>query len=37
MEPFTVMIAKLLRRHPVSVPYVLLWFVVLLIVGLHPW
>lgn len=37
MEPLTVTIAKLLRQHPVTVPYVLVCAVVVLLLGLHPW
>jgi hypothetical protein len=37
MEPLTVTIASLLRRHPFTVPYVLVTLVVLVLLGLHPW
>lgn len=37
MESLTVTIAKLLRRHPIGVPYVLACVFVVLLLGLHPW
>jgi hypothetical protein len=37
MESLTVTVAKLLQRHPVSVPYVLVSAFVVLLLGLHPW
>lgn len=37
MDPLTVTVAKLLRRHPVGVPYVLGCSFVVTLLGLHPW
>jgi hypothetical protein len=37
MESLTVTLAKLLREHPISVPYVLVCGIVVLVLGLHPW
>lgn len=37
MESLTVTIAKALKRHPVTVPYVLICFCVIALLGLHPW
>lgn len=37
MESLAVMLAKLLRQHPIGVPYVVVAFLVALILGLHPW
>ena len=30
-------IAKLLKQHPFTVPYVLVCLVVVVLLGLHPW
>ena len=37
MESLTVTIAKLIRRHPISTPYVLACGIIILILGFHPW
>jgi hypothetical protein len=37
MEPLTVTIASMLRRHPFTVPYVLVACCVVVLLGLHPW
>lgn len=37
MEPLTVTIAKLLRRHPYGVPYCLASAALVLLLGVHPW
>lgn len=37
MDPLTVMVAKLLRRHPIGVPYVLVCSCVVALLGFHPW
>lgn len=37
MEPLTVILTRLLRQHPISVPYVIACVFVVLILGLHPW
>jgi hypothetical protein len=37
MESLTVTVARLLRRHPISTPYVMVAVVVVVLLGLHPW
>jgi hypothetical protein len=37
LESLTVMVVKLLRRHPVGVPYVLVCTSVVTLLGWHPW
>lgn len=37
MESITVTVASLLRKHPFSVPYVIVCAIVLVLLGLHPW
>lgn len=37
MESLTVTVTKLLRRHPIGTPYVLVCSCVVVFVGFHPW
>ena len=37
MESLTVTVAKLLKRHPISTPYVLVCGCVVVLLGFHPW
>jgi hypothetical protein len=36
MEPLTV-VAAVVRRHPVTAPYVLVSTIIVLLLGTHPW
>lgn len=37
MERLTLMAAHLLRRHPCTVPYVIVCGLLVLLLALHPW
>lgn len=37
MESLTVTIAKLLRKHPFSVPYCIASAALVVLLGAHPW
>lgn len=37
MDALTVIVASLLRKHPVGVPYVMVCLFVVVLLGLHPW
>jgi hypothetical protein len=37
MESLTVILAKFLRKHPYSFPYLLACALVVFVLGFHPW